>query len=97
MKVFASILLSFAGTLALCQASWAQMIKDPEILEGIYTESRDYLESVPYVSKKGLEIILAELGEKEVKARQAKPEDFIDMRFVAELERDGFFKKLREK
>ncbi len=72
-------------------------VNDPEILEGTYGESRDYLESVPYVSRKGLEMILAELGEKDLKARQAKPEDFLDMRFVAELEREGFFKKLREK
>jgi len=42
-------------------------------------------------------MILAELGKKDLKARQAKPEDFLDMRFVAELEREGFFKKLREK
>ncbi len=72
-------------------------IKDPEILDATYSESRDYLESIPYVSRKGLEIILAELGEKDAKARQAKPEDFLEMRFVAELEREGFFKKLREK
>lgn len=72
-------------------------IQDPETLEAAYIESRDYLESVPYVSRKGLEIILAELGEKDPKARQAKPDDFLDMRFVAELERDGFFRKLQEK
>ena len=72
-------------------------VNDREILAGTYGESRDYLESVPYVSRKGLEMILAELGEKDLKARQAKPEDFLDMRFVAELEREGFFKKLREK
>jgi len=71
-------------------------VKEPEILEGTYTESRDYLESVPYVSRKGLEIILAELGESDPKARQAKVDDFLDMRFVAELERDGFFSKLRD-
>ena len=72
-------------------------VNDREILAGTYGESRDYLESVPYVSRKGLEMILAELAEKDLKARQAKPEDFLDMRFVAELEREGFFKKLREK
>jgi len=72
-------------------------IKDPQILEAAYVESRDYLESVPYVSRKGLEIILAELAEKDPKARQARPEDFVDMRFVAELEKEGFFKKLQGK
>jgi NitT/TauT family transport system substrate-binding protein len=71
-------------------------VTDPEILEGTYAESSDYLESVPYVSRKGLQMILAELGENDPKARQAKADDFLDMRFVAELERDGFFSKLRE-
>jgi hypothetical protein len=47
------------------------------------------------VSRKGLEIILAELGEQDPKARQAKPEDFLDMRFVAELDKGGFFKRLQ--
>ena len=40
------------------------------------------------------EAILAELGASDPKARQAKPDEFLDMRFIAELEKDGFFKKL---
>lgn len=69
-------------------------VKDPEILEATYSEYQDYLESIPYVSRKGVETILAELAEKDPKARQAKPEDFLDLRFVAQLEREGLFKKL---
>jgi hypothetical protein len=49
------------------------------------------------VSRKDLETILAELRENDPKARQAKVDDFLDMRFVAELERNGFFGKLRDK
>ena len=33
----------------------------------------------------------------DAKARQAKSDDFLDMRFIAELEKDGFFKKLAAK
>ncbi|MGH7770990.1 MAG: ABC transporter substrate-binding protein [Candidatus Binatia bacterium] len=69
-------------------------VKDPEILEATYSEYQDYLESIPIVSKKGVETILAELAEKDPKARQAKPEDFLDMRFITELDREGLFKKL---
>src|SRR5262249_16572016 len=50
-------------------------VQDPEILEATYTEYLDYIESVPYVSRKGIEVILGELAEKEPKAQQAKPED----------------------
>ena len=69
-------------------------VTDPEILDETHKEYRDYIESVPYVSRKGVEAILAELAVSDSKARQAKPEDFLDMRFVAEMEKDGFFKKL---
>ena len=69
-------------------------VQDPEILEATYIEYLDYIESIPYVSRKGLEIILGELAEKEQKARQAKPDDFLETRFLDELEREGLFKKL---
>lgn len=72
-------------------------IKDPEILEATYGEVREYLESVPYVSRKGLEAILSDLVGDEPKARQAKPEDFLDARFVTQLEKEGFFRKLSSK
>ena len=72
-------------------------ITDPEVLEETHKEYRDYIESVPYASRKGIEAILAELAVSDAKARQAKPEDFLDMRFIAEMERDGFFKKLAAK
>ena len=72
-------------------------IKEPEILEATYGEVREYLESVPYVSRKGLETIVSELAVTEPKARQVKPEDFLDARFVRQLEKEGFFKNLPTK
>ena len=70
-------------------------IRDPEILEATYGEARNYIETVPYVSRKGLETIIAELTPSEPKAKQAKPDDFVDHRFVAQLEKEGFYKNLR--
>jgi len=67
-------------------------IKDPDILEATYAEARSYIESTPYVSRKGLEAIIAELSVSEPKAKQANPDDFVDHRFVAQLEKEGFFK-----
>jgi ABC-type nitrate/sulfonate/bicarbonate transport system substrate-binding protein len=69
-------------------------VTDPEVLEDTYSQFRDYLESVPYVSKKGAEAVLAELSEKDPKAKQVKPEDFLEARFLNTLEKEGFFKKL---
>ena len=72
-------------------------VTDPEILDETQKEYREYMESVPYVSRRGVETIIAELAASDPKARQAKVDDFVDMRFVAELEKDGFFKKLAAK
>lgn len=62
-------------------------VKDLEIQEDTYSQFRDYLEYPPYVSRKGMEAVIAEIAEKEAGAKSAKPEDFMDMRFVAELEK----------
>src|SRR5918999_4439560 len=62
-------------------------VKDPEIQEDTYSQFRDYLEYPPYVSRKGMEAVLAELADKETGAKNMKPEDLIDMRFVAELDK----------
>jgi ABC-type nitrate/sulfonate/bicarbonate transport system substrate-binding protein len=67
-------------------------IKDPEILEATYGEARAYIETVPYVTRKGMETIIAELQPTEPKAKQAKSDDFLDTRFVSQLEREGFYK-----
>jgi NitT/TauT family transport system substrate-binding protein len=67
-------------------------IKDPGILEATYAEARAYIETVPYVTRKGMEAIIAEFAPTEPKAKTAKPDDFLDTRFVAQLEKEGFYK-----
>jgi ABC-type nitrate/sulfonate/bicarbonate transport system substrate-binding protein len=68
-------------------------VNDIDIQEDTHTQFRQYLEYPPYVNRKAIAAVLTELGDKESAARAAKPEDFMDMRFVAELEKEGFFKK----
>jgi len=68
-------------------------VSDPEILADAYNQFARYIEDIPYVSVKGMERIIAELAEKDPKVRGAKPDDFMDMRFVRELESQGFYKK----
>jgi NitT/TauT family transport system substrate-binding protein len=72
-------------------------VKDVDIQEDTHNQFRQYLEYPPYVSRKGMETVLAELGEKDPAVKGARPDDFMDMRFVAELEKEGFFKKLAVK
>lgn len=70
-------------------------VKEADVQEDTYNQFRDYLETPPYVSRKGMEEVLRSIGEKDAKARSARPEDFMDMRFVAELEKEGFFQSAR--
>ena len=62
-------------------------VKEVEIQEDTYNQFRDYLEYPPFVSRKGMEAVLAEIAEKDPAVKNAKPEDFLDMRFVAEIDK----------
>lgn len=69
-------------------------LKDAEILEDTYNQFRDAFDAIPYVSRAGIASLLASMGEKDPKIHQIKYEDLADMRFVAEAEKEGVFKKL---
>jgi NitT/TauT family transport system substrate-binding protein len=64
-------------------------VADPEIREDTWTQFRDYLDYPPYVSLKGMAAVIAELSESEPAAKKVKPEEMLEMRFVAELEKKG--------
>ena len=67
-------------------------VKEPEIAEDTYNQFREYLEYPPYVSRKGMENVLADVAASDPAAKNSKLEDFTDMRFVAELDKQGYFK-----
>jgi NitT/TauT family transport system substrate-binding protein len=48
----------------------------------------------PYPTLKGIQIILREMGAKDPAARAAKPEQFVDLTFVKELDGSGFVDRL---
>ena len=72
-------------------------VKEPEIAEDTWNQFREYLPFPPYVSRKGMEPIIADVAQTDPQAKAMKPDDFLDMRFVDELEKEGFFKKLAGK
>ena len=67
-------------------------VKEQDILDDAYNQFREYLEYPPYVTRKAIENVIADVATTDPTAKNAKPEDFMDMRFVAELEKQGFFK-----
>jgi NitT/TauT family transport system substrate-binding protein len=72
-------------------------VKDTDIQEDTFNQFSQYLEYPPYVSRKGVEAVIADVATTAPQAKSAKPDDFIEMRFVAELEKEGFFKKFSVK
>ncbi len=67
-------------------------VKDQDILDDAYNQFREYLAYPPYVTQKAMENVIADVAASDPAAKNAKPDDFMDMRFVAELDKQGFFK-----
>jgi NitT/TauT family transport system substrate-binding protein len=67
---------------------------DGDALEDSYQFFSRLVPAKPYPSLEAIKEALAEVGEKDAKARAAKPEDFADMSFVAELDKNGFIDRL---
>ena len=59
---------------------------DRAILEETYGFYRDYFADIPYPTIEGIQLILEELAPKMPKAREVKPQDFVDLRFVKAIE-----------
>ncbi len=70
-------------------------IEDPEIIEEAYRIfALNYLPEIPYPSEAAVRQRLADFAANDERARSANPKDFIDNRWVQELERSGFIAKL---
>lgn len=71
-------------------------LDDRELLEKTYDNSisENKLPRKQYPTLEGLKTILDQLGQKDPKARAAKPQDFVDMRFIEEFDKSGFIDSL---
>lgn len=69
-------------------------IKDPGMLEGSVQYAYDFVEKIPLVKREAFQVTLDEIGKKNPKAKQARPEMFYDNSLVEELVKEGFFKRL---
>jgi len=65
-------------------------VNDPEAIDATYEFFSTRMLQVPRAETEGLKNILADLG-----APQRSPNEFIDMTLLDELEREGFFQRLR--
>jgi NitT/TauT family transport system substrate-binding protein len=68
---------------------------DTEALEETYEAiALSLVPERPYPTLRGIQVILQELGAKDPKAKVARPEQFVDMSFLKELDATGFIERL---
>jgi hypothetical protein len=70
---------------------------DNDALEDSYQYFSRLVPQKPYPSIDAVREALAELGEKDPKARAAKPEEFVDLSLVKEFDDNGFIDGLYKK
>ena len=70
---------------------------DPEILEATYQSFMQVTDYSGNPNIEGVRNAIDEVAQRVPAAKNKKPEDFIDTRFLKELEKDGFFKQFQRK
>jgi NitT/TauT family transport system substrate-binding protein len=69
-------------------------ITDPEIMEATYASYAQTTDRRAWPNMQGFRYAVDELARRVPAAKDKKAEDFINMRFLNELEKEGFFKEL---
>ena len=69
--------------------------KDADVLAEVYEHLGMLLTpEKPYPTLRGIEIMLREMSAKDAKAKTRRPEDFVDLTFIKELDSSGFIDRL---
>ena len=69
-------------------------ITDPEILDATYASYAQTTDRRAYPNMQGFQYAVEELAHRLPSAKSKKADDFVNMRFLNELEKEGFFKDL---
>jgi NitT/TauT family transport system substrate-binding protein len=72
-------------------------LEDRKVLEESWEWQAKYMPDAPYPPADGYQLVLQDMAEKNPKAAQANVKDYIDTRFIKELEDSGFIKALYRK
>jgi len=70
---------------------------DPEFLENAYQHYIETIPKKPYPTLKGIQFLLDMLAPQTPQAKSAKPEQFVDLSFLQELEKEGFFSEMAKR
>ena len=67
---------------------------DPDVLEATYTWFIRNVAKKPYPTLKGIQFLIDEIGGKLPQAKNARPEQFVDLSLLQELEKENFFSEM---
>jgi NitT/TauT family transport system substrate-binding protein len=70
---------------------------DPDVLEDSYNGYVKSIPKKPYPTLKGIQFMLDMLAEKIPQAKTAKPDQFVDLSFLQELEKENFFNEMAKR
>jgi len=70
---------------------------DPEMLEDSYNGYIQWIPKKPYPTLKGIQYMLDLVAPQLPQAKNAKPEQFVDLSFLQELEKEGFFNEMAKR
>jgi NitT/TauT family transport system substrate-binding protein len=70
---------------------------DAEALEATYTAFVKSVAKRPYPTLKGIQYLLDDLAAKNPQAKTAKPEQFVDLSLLQQLEKEGFFAEMAKR
>jgi ABC-type nitrate/sulfonate/bicarbonate transport system substrate-binding protein len=69
---------------------------DPDIVEATYQSYLQVTDYSAYPNFDGLRNAIEEVAQRVPAAKSKKPEDFVNLRFLNELEKEGFFKRIHK-
>ena len=69
-------------------------LNDAEVLDATYEAFVKTVSKRPYPTLKGIQFLLDEVAAKSPNAKSAKPEQFVDLSLLQQLEKEGFFTEL---
>lgn len=78
-------------------SSVLSVAKEARILDEAWDWHAKFMPDAPYPPADGYRLVLQDMAEKNPKAAQANVKDYIDTRFIRELENSGFIKNLSRK
>ena len=65
-------------------------IKDQKILDETYAADKKLTEKKPYPTLKGIEFQINDVAQRNPKAKGARPEGFVNLGVIKDIDRSGF-------